>query len=554
MRMGKSRGGRSGRDRRFRKLSMEQLESRQVLSASPANVFAQFTGEISQPFEKQSVEVFLIPGNFQLGFGPATVGFLARPTDGSDFSPAPVKVESLNPFDRGRQMPVLESRPGLPDGGSVSLVSLKRGAYKVEVAGGNTVGKWQLDVFLAGDVNGDFKVTAHDVETLYAALLQGNASPELLAVGDSNRDGLISFFDVEVAQYNMGTSTSTRPLTLSAQLAAASDTGVAGDNIVGMGDVQIVGHSLPRAHVSLDVDGDGFDDGRAFAKSHSEPTNFALAAPLNPGTNSIRVQASDSFGQTVTTQLVVTLDATWPTVLSTSPADGDIVQAETAASIPVHLVFSEPMIAASVLQALTVSGNRSGTITPSAPTYDPATKTLRFEIDPTLPDTSVKVAVDGRAMDLAGNGIASYEFAFGRRPAPGTTLTEQNIFTRWWELPVQLGQSAGRQILSFDIALFFDTTDQSSSVEDTLVVYLVNAIDPGIPLFENTSPWLPVFSVSQGGAEFLADIVSFDGTTVEIDVSSVVGETAGLLQFELRGSDSDKGSCARIGVVESRSE
>jgi hypothetical protein len=531
---------------------MEQLESRQVLSASAANVFAQFHGEISQPFESQSVEVFLIPGNFQLGFGPATVGFLARPADGSDFAPAPVKVESLNPFDRGRRMPVAESRPALPDGGSVALVPLKRGVYKVEVAGGDTVGKWQLDVFLAGDVNGDFKVTAEDVGTLYEALLAGNASPELLAVGDSNRDGFISILDVQVAQDNRGSATSTRPLTVSAQLAAESDSGVAGDNIVGLGDVQIVGRTLPRAHVGLDVDGDGFDDGGAFAKSNNEPTNFKLNAALSHGANSIRVRASDNFGQSVTTELVVMVDAIRPDVLSTSPADEVIVQEGIGGGIPVQIVFTEPMIADSVVQGLTVSGNRSNIISPTARTYDPVTKTLSFEIDPTLPDSEVTISIDGRAMDLAGNGVANFEFSFGRRPMPGTILTESDFFTRRLNVPVQLGQPAGTKTLSFDLAVFFDTTSPSSDKEDRLVVYIANAVDPGIPLWENVSPWLPIFSISPDGAEFLADIVSFDGTTVEIDVSSIVGDTAGLLQFQLQGSDADNGSRARIGLVESQ--
>jgi hypothetical protein len=528
---------------------MEQLEGRDLLAASTANVFAQFQGEITQPFEKQSVEIFLIPGNFQLGFGPANVGFLARPVDNSQLAPVPVKIESLNPFNRGMAMPILESRPGLPDGGSIALAHLKRGAYKVEVGGsGETIGKWQLDVFLAGDVNGDFRVSNSDIAALETALSERNASPELLAVGDSNRDGIITISDLRVAQGNLGAATPIRPLTVTAQLTAASDTGIAGDNRVGTPEVEIVGLALPKAHVSLDVDGDGFDDGHAVVKSHSEEASFELDARLRPGVNTIRVMTSDNFGQIAFSELVVTLDATRPTVVSTSPEEGETIQAEFDSNIPVEIVFSEPMIASTVLEALTVSGNRTDSITPIAPTYDPETKTLRFEVDTTLADTVVTVTVDGAAMDEAGNRLAVHELEFRRRLASSIFLTEGSFFTRFGELPVHLGQSAGRQILSFDIAVLFDTSDQAGKVEDRLNVYLVDQASPWISLVDGVPFGVPVFSISPDGAEYLSDLVSFDGATVEIDVSSLDVATLGQLQFELLGSDSDKGSRARIAM------
>jgi hypothetical protein len=456
-------------------------------------------------------------------------------------------VVSLNPFDRGKTIPVLESREGLADGGSLALAQLKRGAYKVEVTGGGSTGKWQLDVFLPGDVDGDFKVTSSDVDVIRTALVEGYASPELLEVADSNRDGIITIFDVDVAQANRGTATSVRPLTLTAGLAEGSDTGVVGDNLVRGAQVDIVGLTLPRALVSVDADGDGFDDGLDRASPHAGPTNFEIDATLKPGVNPVRVRAADNFGQVAFSELTVTLDAVAPTVVSTSPAHLATVDAEFDEHIPVQVVFSEPMIASTLLAGLVVTGNRTDHITPVAPTYDSATNTLRFEIDRTLPDTSIFVVVTG-AMDLAGNQISPHEFEFRRRIPPSAVLTEADFFSRRTSIPVHFSQSAGRRTLSFDLALFFDTTDQSASLEDTLYVYLVHQATPWIPLFDGMAPGTPVFSVSANGADYDPDLVTFDGTTVEIDVTALNGEVAGLLQLELYGEDSDRGSRARVGL------
>jgi hypothetical protein len=67
----------------------------------------------------------------------------------------------------------------------------------------------------------------------------------------------------------------------------------------------VKGRTNPGLTVTLDIDGDGYDDGAATAKS----TGVYEFSPfiLSEGTNNIRVRAADSFGQLREVQLTVVL-------------------------------------------------------------------------------------------------------------------------------------------------------------------------------------------------------------------------------------------------------
>jgi hypothetical protein len=285
---------------------LERLEDRCLLDAS--NVFAEFRGEVLASEQHDLARIHLAPGNFGIANGLATVGFLLRPETGSQFRPQPVHIDRLSP---GNVTVLVEKT--LADGSSFVLAKLKHADHDVEIVGlNNSRGTWQLDVFLAGDVTGDFLVNASDVDLLSAAVNGTIDAASLIPIGDSNRDGQITGFDLAIAATeNRGVSTSVRVLSVTAELDPAYDTGVTDDNLVNRSAVSIVGHSQPGVTVSFDRDGDGFDDGTAVAVATS-PYNFAFPANLVEGPNTLRVRAQDSFGQQGFASTVVVLDTVPP--------------------------------------------------------------------------------------------------------------------------------------------------------------------------------------------------------------------------------------------------
>jgi RHS repeat-associated protein len=133
--------------------------------------------------------------------------------------------------------------------------------------------------------------------------------------------------------------------------------------------------------------------------------------------------------------------------------------------------------------------------------------------------------------------------------APAGLIVESNRFVTQREEVVPLAPTTGKRTLSFDLELFFDTSDQGPFVDDALNVYLFDAANPTIELLNGGAPGVPVFSASPSGAEFLPGLVRFDGTTVEIDVSSVSGVAEALVRYQLLSGDSDTGTSAKIEPI-----
>ncbi|MEX2138181.1 MAG: Ig-like domain-containing protein [Pirellulales bacterium] len=399
----------------------EPLEERRLLAGLPANTLALFEGGIDAAGETDTVQIHLTPQNFAIGNadgGHITLGFVVQPQD-SGLLPEAVQIDKLS---GPGNVPVIFEKTGLSDGSSLVLAKLKHGDYEIDITSrNNTIGGWQLQVFLAGDVDGDFVINTADSNLLRQAM-QGTPTPAILAVGDINRDGRITGYDLARADTNKGVSTSVRILTVSAGLDPTDDTGLAGDNLVRHTPVDIIGTTQAGATVLLDKDGDGFDDGTTTASAGS-PTNYALSAGLIPGANLLRVEARDAFGQTAHAQTTVTLDAIAPTVVSTTPAAGATIDPPGSGNIVVHVIFSEPMIGASVLSSLSVSGNDTGAITPLGAQYNDSTRTLTFEIGQSLTDSNISVTVGATAADLAGNGLAggSFPFSFNVNRVVGIT-------------------------------------------------------------------------------------------------------------------------------------
>lgn len=332
--------------------STEQVESRLMLSA--ANVFAQFQGELKHGEASDTIHIHLTHDNFDIGDGRAVLGFIVKPLAGSSLKPNPVHLSS----DDHGNVPVITSK-NLADGSSLVLAKLKYGDSDVEVTGNHSVGPWQMQVVLVGDVNGDFAVNSQDEELIRKVVNGKITNPSFFQEADADHDGKITGFDLARATENKGSSTSVRVLTLTAMLDPKSDTGVSGDNIVNKKTVNIVGATQQGARVRLDEDGDGFDDGLVIAGKIVGGVNYALSADLKTGPNNVRVRARDSFGQKAHASIQVTRDNISPMITGQrSPAANSDGWNNT--NVVVSFIANDANGIASITPPVTLSGEGTG--------------------------------------------------------------------------------------------------------------------------------------------------------------------------------------------------
>ena len=127
-------------------------------------------------------------------------------------------------------------------------------------------------------------------------------------------------------------------------------------------------------------------------------------------------------------------------------------------------------------------------------------------------------------------------------------LEERNSLLVQYSVPVALDPvAAGTRTISFQVAPQFDRTDTTALAGDRLAVSLVDPSSPGTVLLAGDQAGAPLFELGEtGAAEFPSGLVSFDGTTVTIDVTSVTAPATGLLVFQLLGGDTDSGTTVDI--------
>ena len=85
---------------------------------------------------------------------------------------------------------------------------------------------------------------------------------------------------------------------------------------------------------------------------------------------------------------------------------------------------------------------------------------------------------------------------------------------------------------------------------DRLQVYLVDPANPIQTLLDQGVDGTPVFELTENGANFQAGTVRFDGTTVDIDLTSLVDLTQGELRFQLLNLDGDTKSLIQVSNLQ----
>jgi hypothetical protein len=294
-------------------LRVEALEDRSVPAG---NTIAQFEGVVVSPTDPDRLTISL-GADFALA-GPNTIlGLHLRAADGSPLDPAAVRVRTGS----GGLLAPRFANPDLAgEIGSLALVDLPPGTFVLEVGGDRgTVGGYRLDVFLAGDADGDRAVTAEDGRLIQSAYGAPGGGKAYLSAADANFDGRIDAFDYSTWRSNLGDRTTVAPLALTAALSPSPIPQADGSLLVTSPNVRVVGATRPGAAVSVDADGDGaFDDGSAVADAAGV---YSIPVALARGGNTLRVRASDSFGQHPTSDVRVTLRVV---LLAVGNSDGGV--------------------------------------------------------------------------------------------------------------------------------------------------------------------------------------------------------------------------------------
>ena len=139
-------------------------------------------------------------------------------------------------------------------------------------------------------------------------------------------------------------------------------------------------------------------------------------------------------------------------------------------------------------------------------------------------------------------------------------LGERDSYVVQTEVPVELGldvneegEEVGTRTISFDLDAVWDKTN-NKDIEDQLLVYLVDPANPSQTLLDNDSSGSAVFSVAGEQSDFTPGLVSFDGTTVTIDASSLTDIDQGLLVFQLLNQDNDTDSVVTVNNLTSTTD
>ena len=271
---------------------------------------------------------------------------------------------------------------------------------------------------------------------------------------------------------------------------------------------------------------------------------------LIDGQYSVNLRIVDANGLVLATQVVrFKLDQTAPTVDLQSPiADagysdtarviGRVLDANGAATSARYSIDGQP------LQALPVNaqGRFDQRLVPSSLAVGAHTLVLETrDIAGNIRQTTVGFTVKPN-LTATGSGNAGWAV----QTSDGIVLAEGSSFKTQASVSVPLGQTTGTRTLSFNVTPNFDLQDANATIQDRLLVYLIDPQNPSQTLLNMGEPGTPVFALAGRSAEFIPGLVTYNGTTVTIDVSSLANRTEGLLVFQLINNDGDTRSTVRI--------
>lgn len=277
--------------------AIDRLESRSLLSSVTG--FANFQGRITGP-AGDAIAVQVSSSDFDTALGGRVLLRVeTRAANGSRLDPAATGLESTTPGG----VRILSRRADVQRGtASVTIASVLPGSLTIRPRPeGRTTGDYTLSVSLAGDTNGDNRIDRLDLTAIRRALGRRGAGSGVAPGADVDGDGRVSLIDLGITARNLGASTRIRPLTASLGLDPAMDPD--GDGKVNKATVEVTGQTTPGVVVKLDRGSDGSFEATTTSGADGR---YRFTVPLGLGSNPIAIVATDSFGQTARSQIVVT--------------------------------------------------------------------------------------------------------------------------------------------------------------------------------------------------------------------------------------------------------
>jgi hypothetical protein len=280
--------------------ALDVLEGRVVPStALPANTLAVVQGTVSAPGEVAEVSVPITAANIN-GRIPIVIGTATSPTAGSGLNPRVVSARGAG----GERLPVLGGAASVParhNEATAFVQDSSPGTITLAVAGaGNTVGSFQVRVYLPGDINGDGQVTLADLQAFpkYFKARQGDALYNPAA--DANLNNQIGQEDARALVRNLKPLSPRGPLKIRLTLAPKDDVkGHVPSNSGGHTyhqTVTILGRTTPGSIVFSDSSfGDFSFSGTAIATDARG--NFSVQAKNTDGINNNNFLVIDPYGQ-----------------------------------------------------------------------------------------------------------------------------------------------------------------------------------------------------------------------------------------------------------------
>lgn len=264
---------------------------------------ASFSGTLSNPSQEDRITFELdasqmqlnVRGGVDLTFVMSSVLSAASPVD-----PGLITIHSKGNGSVRQTM----RRPDTANStASIVLATLTPGRYEIAVRGEHkTTGPYRLDVLLAGDANGDFKVDTSDVALI--AQLEGTKKSEAnySQIADVDRNGVINGGDQQRVIANLGAQfvppASNNPLEQTLPAGALVLMGAAPDTYVSRTDglrFSLAGAEFDAtlADITLNINGAAVPAGSLVIEPQLLTANVTLA----DGRNDVSLQAYDTVGR-----------------------------------------------------------------------------------------------------------------------------------------------------------------------------------------------------------------------------------------------------------------
>jgi hypothetical protein len=198
---------------------VESLEGRLLLAIG---VFSRATGTLAVASEVDMIPLEISTDDFQLRRDGAVIGVAVHPASAAaTLDPDRIKLVENNSDDRPRRnrgnKDAIDTLANLRDTSrtnesSFNLSQLQRGSFVVQVRGeGTSTGAYEVEFFLAGDVNGDFQVDHQDLNQIASLEGKRRGQAAYREDADVDRSGVINKADSRIARQNRNVSTDLRP-------------------------------------------------------------------------------------------------------------------------------------------------------------------------------------------------------------------------------------------------------------------------------------------------------------------------------------------------------